>query len=740
MPTGNAIPDRRQRRVLCFAVSSLGASAVVAQLTLMRELLGAFSGNELIFGIVLGNWMLLTGLGSYLGKTASRLVFPVAVLVAAQTAVALLPVADVFLLRTVRDVVFDRGAEVGVTETVVSCFVLLAPYCLVIGYLLTLATGILSSADRPDGIGQVYFLDNLGGIGGGLVFGFLLVPWLNHFQILCLSAMLNLLVAGLTAWTFRRRVLLGLTTATAVGLAGGMLAWDLDRVSAQIQFPGQRIVFRGNSPYGSLTVTESSGQYNFIENGVMLFATHNIEDVEQAVHFAMAQRPDARRVLLIGGGVGGTAREILKYPGATVDYVELDPLILELGRKYLPASLADPRIRVINADGRLFLRQRQGGTGILPVLPGHRLEARATEQTAYDVAIVDVPDPSTSQINRFYTQEFLHELRGRMSSEGVVSLSLGCYEDHVSDELARLIAVAHKTLRQEFRNVLMIPAGRIVLLASDGPLTTRIADRLEAHGIRTRLLHRRFLDDLLAPLRMADLRRAISESAPVNRDFSPILYYYHLRYWMSQFRVGFGLLEAALVVLMLVCLFRARPVSLAVFATGFAASALEVVLLVGFQILYGFVYHQVSLIVTMFMAGLGIGSLVMTRYLKRWTRKDLVWLGLGVAAYAAGLPAVLVGLSRLEPGAAVAAAPIVVPLLALLLAVLVGLTFPLAAKADFQTVTSTTARLYTADYLGAALGALLVSTLLIPVLGVAAVCYLTAGLCLAGSGVLFWTS
>jgi spermidine synthase len=279
-----------------------------------------------------------------------------------------------------------------------------------------------------------------------------------------------------------------------------------------------------------------------------------------------------------------------------------------------------------------------------------------------------------------------------------------------------------------------------VLLASDGPLTTRIADRLEAHAIRTRLLHRRFLDDLLAPLRMADLRRAISESAPVNRDFSPILYYYHLRYWMSQFRVGFGLLEAALAILMLFCLFRARPVSLAVFATGFAASALEVVLLVGFQILYGFVYHQVSLIVTMFMAGLGIGSLVMNRHLKRRTRKDLVWLGLGVAAYAAGLPAVLVGLSRLGPEAAVAAAPIVVPLLALLLAVLVGLTFPLAAKADFQTVTSTTARLYAADYLGAALGALLVSTLLIPVLGVAAVCYLTAGLCLASSGVLFWTS
>jgi spermidine synthase len=488
-----------------------------------------------------------------------------------------------------------------------------------------------------------------------------------------------------------------------------------------MQFPGQRIVFRGNSPYGSLMVTESSGQYNFIENGVMLFATHNIEEVEQAVHFAMAQRPHARRVLLIGGGVAGTAREILKYPDAAVDYVELDPLILQVGRKYLPESLADGRIRVINADGRLFVRGR-------------------SSWPAYDVAIVDVPDPSTSQINRFYTQEFLHELRGRMGSQGVVSLALGSYEDHVSEELARLIAVAHKTLRQEFRNVLMIPAGRIVLLASDGPLTTRIADRLEAHGIRTRLLHRRFLDDLLAPLRMADLRRAVAESAPVNRDFSPILYYYHLRYWMSQFRVGFGLLEAGLALLALVCLFHTRPVSLAVFMTGFAASALEVVLLVGFQILYGFVYHQMTLIVTMFMAGLGIGSLAMTRQLARRRRKDLVWLGLGVTLFAAALPAVLMGLSRLPSEAAATAAPIVIPLLALLLAVLVGLTFPLAAKADFRGVTSTTARLYTADYLGAALGALVVSTWLIPVLGVAAVCCLAAGLCLVSSGVLFWTS
>jgi predicted membrane-bound spermidine synthase len=68
------------------------------------------------------------------------------------------------------------------------------------------------------------------------------------------------------------------------------------------------------------------------------------------------------------------------------------------------------------------------------------------------------------------------------------------------------------------------------------------------------------------------------------------------------------------------------------------------------------------------------------------------------------------------------------------------LEFPLAGKADFRTVTSTAARLYTADYLGAALGALIVSTLLIPVMGVVAVCLLAAGLNLVSGAVIFWTS
>jgi len=727
-------------RLLFLAICGLGVSAFVTQLTLMREMLCIFSGNELVLGIVLGNWMLLTGMGSALGRTARRWRSPVGLLIGAQVLVALLPIADVFLLRSLRNVVFLRGAEVGVVETVASCFVLLAPYCLLTGYLLALACRILAPAAEPSrlapdasaesaSIGKVYFLDNVGDVVGGVLFSFLLIHVLDHFGILYVSALANLLLAALVALRTARRGLLAMTAIAASAVLGLMVWGDLDDWSRQMEYAPLRVVYDGHSPYGSLVVTESQGQYDFIENGIALFSNQDVEQAEETVHFAMAQRPEARRVLLVSGGVSGTAREVLKYPAATVDYVELDPLILRAAEQFLPGSLGDPRIRVINTDGRLLIKQTA---------------------ERYDVVIVDVPDPATSQINRFYTLEFYGEVKRVLAPGGVLCFSLGHYGNYLSRELANLVDVGHQTCSGQFANVLMFPAGRILFLASDGPLSADVVERLKGAGIQTRWLKPSYLKSVLAPDRMAAVGRAVSGSAPVNTDFNPILYFYHLRWWMSQFQVRLGLLEAGLLVLLGVYVARLRPVPLAVFTTGLAASGLEVVLLLGFQILYGSVYHQVGLIVTMFMLGLGGGSLTMNRVLPGRSRRDLVWLQLSVAAYAACLPLGLVGLGKLGGAVAPAISQVAIPLATLGLGVLVGMEFPLAGKVLHQQtgtaaatagdITATAARLYTADYLGAALGALLVSTLLIPLWGVTAVCLLVAGLNVFSGGVLAVTA
>ena len=71
------------------------------------------------------------------------------------------------------------------------------------------------------------------------------------------------------------------------------IAVDLDDYTVRALYRPQSIVFQGNSPYGSLVVTRTGDQYNFVENGTVWFTTHNLEEVEETVHYAMAQRPDS---------------------------------------------------------------------------------------------------------------------------------------------------------------------------------------------------------------------------------------------------------------------------------------------------------------------------------------------------------------------------------------------------------------------------------------------------------------
>ncbi|MCJ7544210.1 MAG: fused MFS/spermidine synthase, partial [Phycisphaerae bacterium] len=374
-------PHDRPRGLVALAVGGLGVSAITAQLVLMREMLAAFCGNELVLGVLLGNWLLLTGLGSFLGRAAGRLKAPVTWLIVAQMLIAVLPPVQVLALRTLRDVVFVRGAMIGAAATAASSFVLLAPYCLISGFMLTAACSILSAGD-PRAIGKVYLADSLGSIVGGALFGFVWVWWLDHFAALYVPAAVNLLLAAALAWRARRRVLAGVAVGILAGGVAVAASTDLDKLSTALQYPFQKVLFRGNSPYGRWVVTESAGQVNFIADGLPVVSTGNVQQAEETVHYAMAQRPGARRVLLIGGGLSGVAREVLKYPSAQVTCVELDPLAVELGRRFQPGALADPRITVVTTDGRLFVQR--------------------TDQR-FDVVILDAPPPATAQVNRFYT-------------------------------------------------------------------------------------------------------------------------------------------------------------------------------------------------------------------------------------------------------------------------------------------------------------------------------------------------
>jgi spermidine synthase len=758
-------------RLVLVAVFAAGFSSILTQLVLMREMLGAFAGSELVLGIVLGNWLLSMGLGAFPGRFSFFLKHARMVMPAILVIMAVLPPAQVFLLRGLRTFVFMPGATLGIAEIWLTSLLTLLPYCLPAGCFLALASSVQTEA-QSHGPGRVYAMDCLGSVVGGALFSFVLVMRLDHWTLLWLPGSINLGVAalfvkferfpargegqgehpsnhglGFRCKTFIRHIILSSTgfllfaaAACGIGLFC-IVRFNPDMATAAMQFPGQNILFASDSPYGRLTVTESGGQTNFLENGLLVAACPNIEQAEESVHYAMAQRPKGGKVLLIGGLLSGCVPELMRHDVSELDCVELDPLVAHVARQFLPESFASPKVRIIEADARQFIR---------------------TAAKRYDVVIMVLPDPVTLQLNRFFTEEFYRDVKNCLAVRGVFGFALGHYENAVSDALAQTLRCAGRTLDPAFANNLVIPGQRNYFIASDGPLATNIAERLTARGITPRFVNEHYLKTVFAPDRVGDLRRALQQDlkiqAPVNTDFKPVLCYLQLRHWASQFhRLPLWILLCVTLPL-LVYLLRLKGVYFAIFASGFGGSAMEILLLLAIQVLAGSVYRQVGLVVAVFMAGLATGSYAASRWLEKFagTQEDvlrqnantsrplapanraLAVLALAISMLCLALPWFLkhvLAAMAMKPGGA--PIQIFVCLFTFGLAFAVGAQFPIASQTQDKARNSIS-RLYESDFVGASFGAFLTGALLAPLLGAAAVCIIAGVLNLTASLLLLF--
>ena len=276
---------------------------------------------------------------------------------------------------------------------------------------------------------------------------------------------------------------------------------------------------------------ETGNIRSIYDNGVILASAPDENAAEEAVHYALLEHPAPRHLLLIGGGVNGSIAQALKHPTVErIDYVELDPALIDMARQFFPAQSApvvsDPRVHMHYADGRYYLKTA-GGT--------------------FDVIILNVPDPQTAQLNRFYTAEFFRSARDHLASGGLLALQLRSSEDYISPDLAEFLRCIHHTLRQVFPYVVAIPGETIHFFAATRPdvLTdnpqTLIA-RLQERNLKTQYVREYFIPFRMMPDRMEQVREQLRPlaSTPVNRDFEPIAYYFDVVLWSTQFKLGYS--------------------------------------------------------------------------------------------------------------------------------------------------------------------------------------------------------
>jgi spermidine synthase len=683
----------------------IGFTAAIAQIVLMRELMVVFYGNEISLGLMLASWLFWTAAGSAIAGRFAR--EPRRLMAGLEALVALALPATILAVRASKAVLETvPGESLGPGPMLLGSLLTLSVFCVLSGALF--AAGSRLYADQAatsmgEATGSVYLLEALGSAAGGVLAGLVLVRCVAPLEIALGLGLLNLLAAaGLVIRArFARIAAMGALAGVAVLLALPFGLPRLETASLERFWRGFHLVANRNSVYGNLAVVRTEGASSLYENGLNLFNVPDPAAAEEAVHYALLEHPSPRSLLLIGGGVNGSLAQALKHASLErIDYVELDPAILDL----FPVQ-SDPRVRVHVTDGRLFLK---------------------TTASTFDVIIVNLPDPQTAQLNRFYTLEFFREAARKLTGSGLLALRLTAAEDYISPELAAFLRSIYKTLRAVFPEVTAIPGETVHFFAAKraGVLAAgseELLARLRARRVETSYVREYYIPFRMMPDRMTDLDRQIEPrpETPVNRDFAPVAYYFDVALWSSRFNHGYrdlframagvdfrwlaGVVGALLLVLVAKKRRAQTVAACCTAAMGFTLIGLEMLLLLAFQAIYGYVYQQLAVIIAAFMAGMSLGSWLALRAPARRGIRTLVLLQLGAAI----APLLLCAVFQ-------AVTPVLFPVLALGCGMLGGYEFPVASRIFCARNPGT---LYALDLAGSCLGAVLFSVYLIPVFG-----------------------
>ncbi|MBI2113304.1 MAG: polyamine aminopropyltransferase [Candidatus Wildermuthbacteria bacterium] len=174
-------------------------------------------------------------------------------------------------------------------------------------------------------------------------------------------------------------------------------------------------VFAGKSKYQEIEVfdTPGYGRVLYLDGFMQLSSLHEFVYHEMLVHPALLSHPRPERVLIVGGGDGGTLREVLKHPVQEVLLVEIDKMVLDVSQKYLPGvsqgSFKDPRVSLKIADGGEAIRHFSN---------------------YFDCVLVDSTDPDGNEAKILFKRAFYKDAKRALRKEGIMASQTGYLSEH----------------------------------------------------------------------------------------------------------------------------------------------------------------------------------------------------------------------------------------------------------------------------------------------------------------------
>ena len=449
-------------RVIVFGC---GAALMGLEMVAAR-VLAPYLGNSIyVWGAVISVVMIALSIGYALGGQladrfgAARSLPPVIAAAGLFTAIA--PLVAEAVLRPAAELGPRAGSLVAATAIYFVPALLLAMVS-PLGVRLAAREGM---GHLGRSTGNLYAVSTAGSIAGTLVTSFWLIPVLSLEPLVVWTGIALLAVALLAlslkpeavvddeaprATRLANKVVPATLALALLGTAlGGYVLWRVAPVPTENE-QGEAILFRADTQYHRITVTEGDGARHLRFDHSHQSAISIDDPYESRIrypdymHLAMALKPDAKRVLVLGLGGGAITKRFWRdYPGVSVDSVEIDPVVVDVARKYfwLPE---DERSRVFVEDARRYVQ--------------------ATDET-YDIVIVDAYYSDALPFH-LTTEEFLTEVKGVMAPDGVIAYNVISSAEGSGSDLFRSM---YRTAQGVWDDIWVFPIG----IGEDGVTGTR---------------------------------------------------------------------------------------------------------------------------------------------------------------------------------------------------------------------------------------------------------------------------
>lgn len=383
-----------------FLVATCGLIYELIAGALASYLLG---DSVLQFSTIIGCYLFAMGVGSYLSKYVGRR-YP-----------------SVAFIRLQNSIAFLGGFSAAIMHLSYSYS---GGFRLVL-YLLVFLIGMLVGVEIPlimnilkrnygfrELVSHVLALDYLGALLASVLFPLVLIPYLGLIRTAFVCGLINVAVAAVFLSTFqvKSRGLRVETALVAIALTLGLgMSEQITTWAEEGLYPDQ-IVMSRTTPYQRMVVTRRHQEYRLYLNGNLQFSSQDEYRYHEAlVHPPLTSVEKSRKVLILGGGDGLAAREVLRYPEVEkVTLVDLDPAMTEVFRDHETLSLlndkalSDPRLEIINADAFIWAREARG--------------------RVYDAILVDFPDPSNYAVGKLYTNTFYRTLKPLLAPGGALAV------------------------------------------------------------------------------------------------------------------------------------------------------------------------------------------------------------------------------------------------------------------------------------------------------------------------------